>query len=106
MTEFNSATLISFSSLGYIAGFWALVLPFIFLFGLIFYALTVAEKWKAFDGLSVAGFFSKRYGKNMGTYASILLLLAMLGFSAAYIKSLILLFHPIDRKSTRLNSSH
>ena len=95
MTEFNSATLISFSSLGYTAGFWALVLPFIFLFGLIFYALTVAEKWKAFDGLSVAGFFSKRYGKNMGTYASILLLLAMLGFSAAYIKSLILLFHPI-----------
>jgi len=95
MTEFNSATLISFSSLGYTAGFWALVLPFIFLFGLIFYALTVARKWKAFDGLSVAGFFSQRYGKNMGTYASILLLLAMLGFSAAYIKSLILLFQPI-----------
>ncbi len=95
MTEFNSATLISFSSLGYAAGFWALTLPFIFLIGLLFYAVTVAKKWKAFDGLSVAGFFSERYRADIGTYASLLLLLAMLGFSAAYIKSLILLFQPI-----------
>src|SRR6267154_2903965 len=78
MTEFNSATLISFSSLGYVAGFWALLLPFIFLFGLLFYAGTVAKKWKAFDGLSVAGFFSQRYGQDIGSYASLLLLLAML----------------------------
>jgi solute:Na+ symporter, SSS family len=95
MTEFNSATLISFSSLGYAAGFWALMLPLIFLIGLLFYAGTVAKKWKAFDGLSVAGFFSKRYGRDIGSFASLLLLLAMLGFSAAYIKSLTLLFQPL-----------
>lgn len=95
MTEFNSATLLSFSSLGFGAGFWALTLPFIFLFGLLFYAMTVAKKWKAFDGLSVAGFFSARYGRDIGSYASILLLIAMLGFSAAYIKSLMLLFQPL-----------
>jgi Na+/proline symporter len=95
MTEFNSATLISFSSIGYAAGYWALLLPFIFLFGLLFYAMTVAKKWKAFDGLSVAGFFSKRYGQDVGSFASILLLIAMLGFSAAYIKSLTLLFQPL-----------
>lgn len=95
MTEFNSATLISFSSLGYAAGFAALTLPFIFLFGLLFYAATVAKKWKAYDGLSVAGFFSKRYGKDIGAYASALLLIAMLGFSAAYIQSLTLLFQPL-----------
>ncbi|NGX53314.1 MAG: putative symporter YidK [Chlamydiae bacterium] len=95
MTEFNSATLISFSSLGYGAGFWALTLPFIFLFGLLFYAVTVAKKWKEFDGHSVAGFFTKRYGRDIGLFASTLLLLAMVGFSAAYIKSLILLFQPL-----------
>lgn len=95
MTEFNSATLISFASLGYAAGLWALSLPFIFLFGLLFYAATVAKKWKAFDGLSVAGFFSQRYGKDIGSCASLLLLIAMLGFSAAYIKSLTLLFLPL-----------
>jgi solute:Na+ symporter, SSS family len=95
MTEFNSATLISFSSLGFVAGFWALTLPFIFLIGLIFYAVTVAKKWKAFDGLSVAGFFTERYGKGIGSCTSLLLLTAMLGFSAAYIKSLTLLFHPL-----------
>jgi solute:Na+ symporter, SSS family len=95
MTEFNSATLISFSSFGYAVGFWALTLPFIFLIGLLFYAVAVAEKWKAFDGLSVAGFFSSRYGCTSGSYASILLLVSMLGFSAAYIKSLTLLFMPL-----------
>jgi len=95
MTEFNSATLISFSSLGYLWGFWALTLPFIFLVGLLFYAVTVAKKWKEFDGMSVAGFFTVKYGKNLGTTASLLLLMAMIGFSAVYIKSLILLFQPI-----------
>ena len=96
MTEFNSATLISFASLGYAAGLWALTLPFIFLFGLLFYAASVAKKWKAFDGFSVAGFFTQRYGRDVGSCASILLLIAMLGFSAAYIKSLTLLFLPLS----------
>ncbi len=95
MTEFNSATLISFSSLGYAAGYWALSLPFIFLIGLLFYAFSVAQKWKVFNGSSVAGFFRERYGKNLGMSASLLLLIAMLGFSAAYIKSLTLLFQPL-----------
>lgn len=95
MTEFNSATLISFSSLGYIAGYWALIMPFIFLIGLLFYALTVAKKWKEYDGSSVAGFFTERYSRKIGSMASLLLLLAMTGFSAAYIKSLILIFQPI-----------
>ncbi len=95
MTEFNSATLISFASLGYAAGIWALMLPCIFLFGLLFYALTVAKHWKAFDGQSVAGFFSVHYGKDIGSLASVLLLLAMLGFSASYLKSLTLLFQPL-----------
>lgn len=95
MTEFNSATLISFSSLGYIAGYWALIMPFIFLIGLLFYAVTVAKKWKEFDGSSVAGFFTKRYSRPLGITASLLLLFAMIGFSAAYIKSLILIFQPL-----------
>ncbi|MFZ0565348.1 MAG: hypothetical protein WAM28_04110 [Chlamydiales bacterium] len=95
MTEFNSATLISFSSLGYTAGFWALSLPFIFLCGLVFYALSVAKKWKSFDGTSVAGFFSERYGRNLGICTSLLLIISMLGFSAVYIKSLTLLFQPL-----------
>ncbi len=95
MTEFNSATLISFSSLGYLVGFRALLLPGIFLIGLLFYALTVAKKWKNFDGVSVAGVFEERFGKKLGLIASSSLLLAMVGFSAAYIKSITLLFSPL-----------
>jgi Na+/proline symporter len=95
MTEFNSATLISFAGLGYAAGLWALILPCIFLIGLLFYAVTVSRKWKEYDGMSVAGFFTQRYGRDVGSFASILLMLAMLGFCAAYLKSLTLLFQPI-----------
>ncbi len=95
MMEFNSATLISFSSLGYSSGFWALVLPFVFLLGLLFYALTVAKKWKAYDGESVAGFFRQKYGSNVGIGTSVLLIVSMLGFSAVYVKSLTLLFEPM-----------
>lgn len=95
MTEFNSATLISFSSMGYGMGLQALVFPLIFLVGLLFYAVTVAKKWKTFDGLSVAGFFTERYGHGLGRLTSALLLLAMAGFSATYVKSLTMLFAPV-----------
>ncbi|MCH9609028.1 MAG: hypothetical protein S4CHLAM45_02300 [Chlamydiales bacterium] len=95
MTEFNSATLISFSSMGYAAGFWALILPLVFLIGLLFYALSVAKKWKTFDGISVAGFFTKRYGPGLGKCASFFLLFAMTGFSAIYVRSLTMLFQPL-----------
>lgn len=94
MTEFNTATLIAFSSLGYLAGLWGLILPFIFLIGLLFYAMAVAKKWKTFNGLSVAAFFGQRYGKDIGKFASITLLTSTACFSATYVKSLVLIFHP------------
>lgn len=95
MTEFNTGTLISFSSLGYLAGYWALAMPFIFLIGLLFYTLTVAKKWKQFNGVSVAHFFATHYGRKLELLVASVLFLAMLGFSAAYIKSLTLLMLPL-----------
>jgi len=92
MTEFNTSTLIAFSSMGYLVGLWALTLPAVFLFGLTFYSLVVAKKWKEFNGISVAQFFTKRYGLFVGRLASISLLTAMVGFSAVYVKSLTTLF--------------
>ena len=94
MTEFNSATLISFSQLGFDVGLWALSLPLVFLAGLIFYALTVARKWKQYDGFSVGKYFEARYSKSVGVLATNLLMLAMLGFSAVYVKSLTVIFAP------------
>lgn len=95
MTEFNSGTLIAFSSMGYLAGYKAICLPGVFLVGLLFYAVTVAKKWKAYDGISVAGFFTQRYGRLFGKMASLCLMAAMVGFSATYVKSLTLIFAPI-----------
>jgi len=95
MTEFNTATLLSFSAAGYYANFWALSLSLVFLIGLLFYAWVVSKPWKRFNGLSVAYFFYRRYGRDVGYFVAVILFLAMLGFSAIYLKSLMLLFSPI-----------
>lgn len=95
MTEFNTSTLLAFAAAGYGAGPMALALPAVFLVGLLFYTVTVARAWKRFDRLSVAELFSERYSKGVGRTASLLLLLAMTGFTATYVKSLTLLFTPL-----------
>jgi SSS family solute:Na+ symporter len=95
MTELNTSTLLAFSGMGYLVGKRALYLPVIFLVGLLFYALTVAKKWKELDASSVASLFRKRYGPFLGLVASLSLLVAMLGFTATYVKSMTFIFTPI-----------
>ena len=95
MTEFNTSTLLAFSAVGYRVGPMALALPLVFLIGLGFYTLTVARAWKRFDRLSVAELFAERYSRNLGVFASVMLLAAMTGFSATYVKSLGLIFQPM-----------
>jgi len=95
MTELNTGTLIAFSGMGYAVGWLALSLPAVFLIGLLWYGLSVAHKWKDFNGLSVAHYFTKRYGKDIGLLTSIIFFSAMAIFSAAYVKSLALLLSPL-----------
>ncbi len=94
MTEFNTATLLAFAAVGYRAGPRAIGLSAVFLIGLAWYTVTVARKWKQYNGTSVAGWFTQRYGVGLGRTASVMLLAAMTGFSAAYMKSLTLLVQP------------
>jgi Na+/proline symporter len=95
MTEFNTSTLLAFSAAGYRAGPMALALPLVFLIGLAFYTLTVARSWKRFNRLSVAELFAERYSVSLGRFAALMLLVAMTGFCATYVKSLTLLFVPL-----------
>lgn len=95
MTEFNASTLLAFSAAGYRAGPMALALPLVFLVGLAFYTLTVARPWKRFNRLSVAELFAERYSPRLGRLASLMLLAAMTGFCATYVKSLGLIFQPL-----------
>lgn len=95
MTEFNTASLLAFSSMGYLASWWGFSLCSIFLIGLLFYAFAVAKKWKQFNGVSVAHFFSERYNQTTGRIVAIILYCAMIGFSAVYLRSLTLLFKPL-----------
>lgn len=94
MTEFNTTTLLAFSGFGYRVGPMAVGLSAVFLVGLGWYTLTVARRWKRFDRLSVAELFTERYGRGVGRFASALLIVAMVGFSATYVKSLTLIFSP------------
>ncbi len=100
MTEFNTATLLAFSGVGYRAGPMALSLSFVFLVGLGWYTVSVARHWKRFDRTSVAELFADRYGQGMGRTASLLLIVAMIGFSATYVKSLTLIFLPVTSSLT------
>ena len=95
MTEFNTSTLLAFCALGYTAGPMAIALPLVFLIGLAFYTVTVARQWKRFNRLSVAELFATRHSRNLGRFAASMLLLAMTGFCATYVKSLALLFQPL-----------
>lgn len=94
MTEFNTSTLLAFAASGYSAGPMAIALPMVFLVGLAFYTGTVARPWKRFNRTSVAELFTVRYSRSLGRAASALLLLAMIGFTATYVKSMTLLFVP------------
>lgn len=100
MTEFNTSTLLAFAAAGYSAGPMAVLLPAVFLVGLTFYTVSVARAWKRFDRLSVAELFRERYSPALGRTASALLLLAMVGFTATYVKSLTLLFLPFAPTGT------
>ncbi len=95
MTELNTSTLIGFASLGASYGSSAISLALVFLVGLLFYAISVAKKWKQFDGVTVTTFFARRYNSAIGYIAAVILLMAMLGFSANYVKSLTLIFAPL-----------
>lgn len=88
MTELNTSTLIGFSSLGYIYGLSAISLGLVFLFGLLFYAIVAAKKWKNFNAISVTEFFSKRYGTKYALFVAVCLWVAMLGFGANFIHSI------------------
>ena len=95
MTEFNTGTLLAFSALGYTAGPMAIGLPLVFLVGLAFYTATVARPWKRFDRVSVAELFALRYSPALGRCAAVMLLAAMLGFCATYVKSATLMLLPL-----------
>jgi SSS family solute:Na+ symporter len=95
MTTTNTGLLLAFSTFGYTVGFWALSLPFIFLLGLIFYTLTVSKHWKISNNLTAAHYFADRFNKRIGLLAAYILFISMIGFSATYIKSLALIFHPM-----------
>lgn len=92
MTEFNTATMVGYSSFGYQAGLYAqLILIGIFL-GFICYAFIVAKRWKRINATSIIELFNISYGKNFSLLTTYLIIVLLLFFSPAYLRAVGLIF--------------
>ncbi|MCB1082236.1 MAG: hypothetical protein KDK63_03730, partial [Chlamydiia bacterium] len=95
MTELNTSTLLAFAGLGYLVGLKALFLPAVFFICFLFYAFTVATKYKEKNFSSCSMLFKDRFGSPIAKLASSFLFLAMMGLTATYVKSITLIFSPL-----------
>ncbi len=92
MTEFNTASMIGYSSYGYFAGTYAALIAVCFLFGLAPYTFIVAKRWKRLNAISIAEMFEQRYDKKFRIFASLMIISTLFLFCTAYLKAASLVF--------------
>ena len=61
MTEFNTATMIGYTTYGYMGGRLGTLLAFSIIIALGSYTLLVAKRWKRLNAVSIAVMFMERY---------------------------------------------
>jgi SSS family solute:Na+ symporter len=66
----------------------------VFLVGLTVYTLVVARRWQRLQARSIAEFFGRRFSPALQKLTSALLMLAMVGFCATYVRSADWIFSP------------
>ncbi|MCM8818221.1 MAG: sodium:solute symporter family protein [Candidatus Omnitrophica bacterium] len=93
MTEFNTATLMGWAKIGYSAGFFATMVPIIFIVGYGFYTLFASKNWKRVNCISVAEMFEERYGKDVRMIVSIINIFLLLILCSAYLKAASIIFN-------------
>jgi solute:Na+ symporter, SSS family len=92
MTEFNTATMVGYSSYGYMAGFysqWILMGMFI---GFACYTFIVAKRWKRINATSIIELFEIRYNRNFRILATLMIVAMLIFFSPAYLRAVSLIF--------------
>ena len=92
MTEFNTATMVGYSSFGFRAGSYSQLILFSMFLGFICYTFVVARRWKRLNATSIIELFETRYGKNFRLLTTILIITLLLFLSPAYLRAVGLIF--------------
>ncbi len=92
MCEFNTATMVGYSSFGYQAGFYSLLILFAIFIGFACYTFVVSKRWKRINAASIIELFEIRYNKNFRLLTTFMILLLLILFSPAYLRAVGLIF--------------
>ncbi|WP_372933705.1 sodium:solute symporter family protein [Mariniphaga sediminis] len=92
MTEFNTATMVGFSSFGYKAGFYSQLILLASFIGFMAYTFIVAKRWKRINATSIIELFEIRYNKSFRLLTTFMIVILLLFFSPAYLRAVGLIF--------------
>jgi solute:Na+ symporter, SSS family len=92
MTEFNTATMVGYSSFGYQAGFYSLWILMGMFIGFVCYTFIVAKRWKRINATSIIELFEIRYNRSFRVLATFMIVAMLIFFSPAYLRAVSLIF--------------
>jgi len=94
MCEFNTATMVGYSSFGYQAGFYSQLILIAMLIGFGCYTFIVSKRWKRINALSMVEMFEIRYNKGFRILTTFMTVAMLIFFSPAYLRAASLIFAP------------
>ena len=92
MTEFNTATMVGFSSFGYQAGPYSLLVLVGMFIGFVCYTFIVAKRWKRINATSIIELFEIRYNKSFRLLTTFMIIALLIFFSPAYLRAVAIIF--------------
>jgi solute:Na+ symporter, SSS family len=92
MTEFNTATMVGYSSFGFTAGIYSHLILFSMFIGFVCYTFVVAKRWKRINATSIIELFDIRYGKNFRLLTTFMIVILLIFFSPAYLRAVGIIF--------------
>ncbi len=92
MCEFNTATMVGYSSYGYQAGLYAQLMLLSMFIGFVCYTFFVAKRWKRINANSIIEMFEMRYNKSYRLLTTFMILTLLILFSPAYLRAVGIIF--------------
>lgn len=92
MTEFNTATMVGYSSFGFQAGLYSQLILLAMFIGFLCYTFVVAKRWKRINATSIIELFELRYSKGFRLLTTFMIVTLLLFLSPAYLRAVGLIF--------------
>ena len=92
MCEFNTATMVGYSSFGYQAGFYSQLILIAMFIGFVCYTFVVSKRWKRINAASIIELFEIRYNKSFRLLTTFMIIALLIFFSPAYLRAVSLIF--------------